>query len=638
MTESSVIVRAFNEEKHLPALFDALEAQRLRDFEVILVDSGSLDRSRDIAAARGARVMRISSHDFTFGYSLNVGIRAARGRFMAIVSAHTVPCGERWLESLIAPLRDEDCAMTYGRQLGVPESKFGEAEDFRRIFGTRRLAMRPPRFFANNANSAVRRDLWERHPFDEELTGLEDIEWARHWMERGYQVIYEPEAALHHIHQETWPQVRRRYYREAVAARRIGIRGRRHVPGEVLREAIWTLADLARALRPVGNPVAGRLGLVGRWSETLLFRGNKTWGTVKAYLEPHPLETRQQREDILFDRSTEAVVIHGPGKAALDRIPIPELKPGDALIRVAHVAVCATELEIVGGTLGYFQNGLADYPIVPGHEFSGRVVAVGQNVSGLAEDDPVVVECIQSCGVCDECRAGNFIGCAERTELGVFRRNGAYARFLVVPARFVHKLPGELDPRKAALTEPTAVILKGLRRLEPTLDRANGARPRCGVVGAGPLGHLCARILAHKGYPVRAFDRSPERLAFLEGTGIETSTDLAGLADCGVVVEVTGNPDALDTTLHRSPAGASILLLGLPYAKRAFSFEAIAAYDKTVVGSVGSTARDFADAIRLLPALDLEAYARVRFPLDQFARAWEESRKGSVLKVMLDVE
>ena len=104
MTETSIIVRAFNEARHLPALFDAIDAQEYRDFEVILVDSGSYDRTREIAAARGAKICRISSHDFTFGYSLNVGIEAAQGRFIVIVSAHTIPTASDWLENTI-PLK-----------------------------------------------------------------------------------------------------------------------------------------------------------------------------------------------------------------------------------------------------------------------------------------------------------------------------------------------------------------------------------------------------------------------------------------------------------------------------------------------------------------------------------------------------
>ena len=90
-------------------------------------------------------------------------------------------------------------------------------------------------------------------------------------------------------------------------------------------------------------------------------------------------------------------------------------------------------------------------------------------------------------GACEECSAGNFIGCPERTELGILRRNGAYAEYVAVPARFVHKLPKTMDLRKAALCEPLAVVLKGMRRLKPSL----GSNPRqCLVIGAGPLGRL----------------------------------------------------------------------------------------------------------------------------------------------------
>ena len=146
--------------------------------------------TREIAEDRGAKVVRLESRDFTFGYSLNTGIRHATGELLAIVSAHTLPLDEHWLGALVEPLREGKTAMVFGRQLGADVSKFSETQDFRRTFGTERRALHPPRFFANNANSAVRKDLWERQPFDEALPGLEDIAWAKYWMERGYEVIY----------------------------------------------------------------------------------------------------------------------------------------------------------------------------------------------------------------------------------------------------------------------------------------------------------------------------------------------------------------------------------------------------------------------------------------------------------------
>ena len=632
----SVVVRTFNEQKHLPALFQALARQTRRDFEVIVVDSGSFDRTRAIAEAHADQVIRIPSHDFTFGYSLNVGIRAAKGRFVVLCSAHTIPCDENWLDRLVAPLAEDGVAMVYGDQRGVASSKFSEVTDLRRTFGPQPRVEQPGRFAVNNANSALRKDLWEHYAFDEALTGLEDIDWARHWMAKGYRVVYEPAASLFHIHEESWLQVRRRFYREAVARRQMGLLGRRHIPAEVCRECRLAVTDLAAAVTSAGNPVGERLARGKRFKEVLLYRANKLAGTVRGLLESNPMETREECEKVLFDRFARAVVIYGPGKASLEKVAISELKPGEVLVAVNHVAVCATELEILDGALGYYQSGMAKFPIVPGHEFSGRIAAVGARVTDFSEGDAVVVECIQSCGTCEECRAGNFIGCAERTEVGVMGRNGAYAEYMVTPARFVHRIPVGLELRTAALAEPTAVILKALRRLGPDMRDGNGRS--CSVLGAGPLGHLCAKVMTAYGWSVTVYDRNPARLALFDGTPIAVNGDLAAAVRANLVVEITGDPHVLNTALHGSPANATLLLLGLPYGKTPFSFEAIVGFDKTVVGSVGSTAEDFDAALGLLPKLDLSAHLRCSMPLESFEAAWEKSRKGEALKVILDVE
>src|ERR1043166_3642364 len=169
--ETSVIIRAFNEEKDLPGLFAGLRRQGYRDFEVVVVDSGSFDRTREIAQIHADQLVRIKPEDFTFGYSLNVGVRHSKGRFIAIISAHTLPMSDDWLKHLVEPLRDPKVAMVYGQQRGHADSKFGETLDFVRTFGTKRHTLVPPNFFANNANAAVRRDLWKQHAFGEGLTG-----------------------------------------------------------------------------------------------------------------------------------------------------------------------------------------------------------------------------------------------------------------------------------------------------------------------------------------------------------------------------------------------------------------------------------------------------------------------------------
>ena len=634
--EISVVIRTFNEEKFLPDLLEALKRQSFQDFETIVVDSGSMDRTREIATQKADKLLPIESHDFTFGHSLNVGIQEASGKYIAIVSAHTLPFNEHWLGKLIEPLHDNNTAMVYGRQIGGKSSKFSETQDMRRTFGPKRAVLRPPQFFANNANSAVRKDLWLEHPFDESLLGLEDIEWAKYWMERSYQVVYEPAAALYHMHAENWRQIHRRYYREAVAARWIGIKGTKHAIANPVLEAARLLFDWGRFLYRGDDRRSSAMRFREMARETTRFRVNKSIGTIKGLLDGGIMENPNAREKVLFDRTCQAVVISGPGEASLREVAIPEVKPGDVLIRVAYEAVCATDIEIYEGTLGYYKDGTAKYPIVPGHEFSGRVVSTGPNVNHLEVGDSVVAECIQSCGACEACKRENWIACEQRTELGVIGRNGGYGEYVVVPGRYVHRLPTDFDLMKACLCEPLAVALKGLKRLRRTW-RDRKLKREVAVVGAGSLGHLCAQVLHLWGHHVMVMDRNPDRLDYFTGSGIEVSENLSRLHDFENLVEVTGNPEALDAILHESPAGARILLLGLPYAHGQYTFENIVAYDKMIVGSVGSAAKHFEMAIELLPQIDTKFFTEKILPISEYAQAWELAKSQKHLKVILEI-
>ena len=639
--EISVVIRTYNEEKYLPDLLEAIKRQTFPNYEIIIVDSGSWDRTHEIAQRGADKLLHMQSRDFTFGYALNVGIQEAAGRFIVIVSAHTLPLNPQWLDKLTEPLNDERTAMVYGRQLGAAGSKFSEIQDMRRTFGLKRKVLCPPHVFANNANSAIRKDLWHQHAFDESLLGLEDIEWAKYWMERDYQVVYEPEAALYHIHEESWRQVRRRYYREAVAARRMGLKGIRHVLVTPITETINTFFDFARMATSVGRMATSSDDVSQAENtisdlipESILFRANKSIGTVRGLLNGAIMDNPVAQRNILFERICKAVVIKGPGQASMEEIEIPEIKPGDVLIRVAYEAVCATDLEIFDGSLGYYKNGTAEYPIIPGHEFSGRAVASGPNVQHVQDGAAVVVECIQSCGVCAECQRDNQIACQSRAEMGVINRNGGYAEYVVVPGRFVHCLPAGFDLQKACLCEPLAVALKGLKRLRRTW-LAKKEPKRCAVVGAGPLGHMCARVLSLWGHQVTVFDRDPTRRGYFAGSDIEVSDDLSCLKEYDNLIEVTGSPAALDTILHESPAGATILLLGLPYAHRKFTFESIVAFDKMIVGSVGSSAKHFEKAIELLPRLDVSGFMEKILDFGEFKAGWQLARSHKHLKIIL---
>ena len=217
----SVIVRAFNEEEHLGRLLEGIFVQKI-DFtlEVILVDSGSTDGTLEVASGYPVKVVHIAPEDFSFGRSLNVGIAEARAEICVIVSAHCYPMDSRWIPELVAPFSDAKTALVYGRQRGGQTTKYSEEQIFARWFPAKSVDDYQVSF-CNNANSAIRRKTWESHPFDEELTGLEDIEWARRVRSEGYRISYRATATVYHVHDESRQQIYNRYYREALAYRQI---------------------------------------------------------------------------------------------------------------------------------------------------------------------------------------------------------------------------------------------------------------------------------------------------------------------------------------------------------------------------------------------------------------------------------
>lgn len=218
----SVVIRALNEAAHLPTLFDGLAAQTRRPDEVILVDSGSTDRTVEISAAAGAEIVHIAPEDFSFGRSLNVGCAAATGDVFVFVSAHVYFVDQHWLERLVAPLEaHDDVALVYGQQRGDEErNPFSEMEIMRRWFPDRSDPdQKHP--FCNNANCAVRASVWKTMPYDEQLTGLEDLAWAKRALEEGHRIWYEADARIVHVHEEGFAGTRNRYRREAVAHKRV---------------------------------------------------------------------------------------------------------------------------------------------------------------------------------------------------------------------------------------------------------------------------------------------------------------------------------------------------------------------------------------------------------------------------------
>ena len=598
MPEASIIIRTFNEEKRIGNLLETIRSQDYKDYEIILVDSGSTDKTLEIAKRFRVKITEIESHNFTFGYSLNVGCAKAKGKYLVFVSAHVLPQTNQWLGNLVAAFQDEKVGMVYGSQTGSGESKFSEMRDFQRLH------------YPNNANSAIRKKLWQKHHFDEYLFGLEDVEWARHISSDGFLVHFEPRAGIYHIHNEKWAQIFNRYRREAIAAVRIGLPH----PPQAKPGIVWLAGALSQdVLASLPDISPGRLEEIAR------FRYYQWKGTRQGWLRDRELDINRDKYTLFYPLVNKAVVIKNNHQAVIEEAPLPPTKPGDILIQVEYVGVCRTDLEIYEGSLGYYKNGQAKYPIVPGHEFSGKILQIGANNRCrelLKVGDRVVGECILSR---DD---------AKRKEVGVINHNGAYSHFIVMPWLNLHRIPNALDSKTACLAEPLAVVLRALRRIKDRLR----VKDDIAVIGAGPIGNLCSQVLAKSGYKVTVFDKNRGRLRFFTG---ETSPIVNNLKKFNVIIEATGSKEVLNKILQESKSDATILLLGFPYGNINYNFEDVPGKEKFIVGSVGGDKEDFGEALKLLPKLNTTAFTEKVLPLEEFAEAWKLQKTGKHLKIIL---
>jgi glycosyltransferase involved in cell wall biosynthesis len=246
----------------------------VRPDQIILVDSGSTDGTLEIASRFSVEVHRIEPEAFSFGRSLNLGCRASTGELLVFASAHVYPVYDTWLEQLTAPFADPSVALAYGRQVGGDESAYSERRVFARWFPPA-SATRQDHPFCNNANASIRRSVWESQPYDETLTGLEDVEWAKRAMEAGFAISYVADASVVHLHDQTWSELVSRYRREAIAHRQI-YADQRMSAFEASRLAFANMAsDYVHAARD--------RALSRNFLSIPMFRAAQFWGTYRGF-------------------------------------------------------------------------------------------------------------------------------------------------------------------------------------------------------------------------------------------------------------------------------------------------------------------------------------------------------------------
>jgi rhamnosyltransferase len=201
MTKSSkkisIIIRTKNEERWIEQCLKKIFDQNYDNFEVILVDNNSKDKTLKKAKKFPVKIVKISK--FLPGKSINLGIKKSKGELIVCLSAHCIPINNNWLKKIVHALKDPKVAGVYGRQKPLSYSSDFDKRDLFNLFGPEKKIQKKDTFF-HNANSAFRKKTWKKIPFDEKTKHIEDRIWGNSVINKGYKIIYEPEASVYHWH------------------------------------------------------------------------------------------------------------------------------------------------------------------------------------------------------------------------------------------------------------------------------------------------------------------------------------------------------------------------------------------------------------------------------------------------------
>ncbi|MDQ3440731.1 MAG: alcohol dehydrogenase catalytic domain-containing protein [Planctomycetota bacterium] len=295
---------------------------------------------------------------------------------------------------------------------------------------------------------------------------------------------------------------------------------------------------------------------------------------------------------------------------------------GDTLLRVRQAGICATDLEITRGYMGY--KG------VLGHEFVADVVSssqkdlVGQRVAG---------EINVVCGRCDLCLSGLSSHCRARSVLGILNRDGAFADFVRVPSTNLHVLPKSIDDDQAVFIEPLAAAFQVLKQIK--LD----GRKWVTVLGDGRLGLLVAQVLRNAGCPVRVIGKHPDKLAMCEKWQIRSRSvdDITPRHDQDVVVDCTGSAGGFELAMQIVRPRGTIVLKSTFAAGKPLNLAPLVIDEINVIGS---RCGPFREAIRALAEkqIDVASLISRRMKIEQGVEAMELAGRPGVLKVIVTMD
>jgi threonine dehydrogenase-like Zn-dependent dehydrogenase len=407
-------------------------------------------------------------------------------------------------------------------------------------------------------------------------------------MDQGYAVVYEADACIYHIHNESWEQVANRFEREAIADVEIGIKS----PSDRWKEYLSIPKDIFRDIL-----VAIKQQQIGVeiLNEIIRFRYNQHMGTASGLVAERNLE--ESRYEYFYTEANKSVWLENDGSVSIEQSSLPELKPNEVLIHTEYVGV-DPEAELPLNE--------TEYPIIPNGNYVGTVVELGVNANTVEVGDRVTGGFEFHCGICSACTEGEYQNCENPIRLGIDTDQGAYSQFIPVPSDYVFSLPDEMDPRNGTLVRPVIQIESELDRIK---DRIGGSK-NCLVIGDTPKGTLVKQVI----------DSSSEYSATqISEDALRSSDDSPTISEYDLLVEAVGDAETAKRSIRRAGPGSVILLLGYQYEE--FDLTNKDVLEKTIVENKTDCDRDVGDAIDTISKLEVDSILDGTYDLEEFDTA-----------------
>ena len=334
----------------------------------------------------------------------------------------------------------------------------------------------------------------------------------------------------------------------------------------------------------------------------------------------------------------KAVVFPEAQQLEIQQVPDPEYGSDEVIVEVTSCGICGTDLHI------FRAEYMSDFPLIPGHEFHGKVVEVGRNVTNLKIGDRVAVDPNLYCGKCSRCRNEQANQCLNLEVVGV-TRNGAFANYVNGPESACYPIPDSMTDTQAAFIEPLACVVYALRRMRVyPADRVL-------IIGAGPMGLLLVQALRHSGASlITVLEKQQHRLDMARSMGAnaavladaEQDNRLREISPEGfdIVIDATGIPAVIQHAYNYLKPRGQFLQFGVAPMGHKIEIEPylIFRYDWTIIGSF-ALRYTFQPAIDWLAngVIDVDSLVSHRVPMSDFGKVFDMFGKGETLKVHINL-